>query len=357
MAALKDKLVNLGGLDYFNRNVALPHQNTISTMAQALALMQQWANETESRIETLENTSNGSFASMFEIALPDVMHISSDGDAVSAIETELNIDGFSQVIGTSGIRWKKPTIVLPEIEWSHTVDSNYDHTATANVRIVFGKAGAVVKTITLKKPGEGKIRAVKGSNTSVYVDTGIAADYSYTFHAKGFAETSTTVLIGAYVSNAARTTLRMLPASGAAQQMWANNQQYSSAQLGGITVTSMFEYWQKANYLRVVQGDIDATITPSGNTSSGSVGANIFLFNEDANSSRGYGTLSFAEVLQGDTQIAYFAPYELHTGEIVIVNTAGITAQQILDIVRNGDSAEMASRILRPTNGELVDAT
>lgn len=295
-------------------------------------------------------------SSMFEIAMADEYHVSSQAEAPEIISNALNLDGFVTPIGTSGISWKKPTVTIPTIDWATTVDDNYDLVGTGTVQVHFGNAGAISKTVTFKKPGEGKLYAVKGSNTNVAIDTGIAADYGYTLHAKGFSVTSTTVLIGAYVSNAVRTTFRILPSSGAGQHMWPNNKQYSSAQLGGITVTSLFEYWQKANSLRIVQGNIDDTIIPTGNTASGSVGANLFLLNEGADSSYGYGTLVFAEVLDstGD-QVAYFAPYKLHSDEIVIINTSGLTPQQIYDIVEHGDSAAMASRILRPTSGTLVE--
>ncbi|MBQ6734851.1 MAG: hypothetical protein IJR00_08085 [Lachnospiraceae bacterium] len=300
----------------------------------------------------------GNLASLFEIAFQDVYHVASEAEAPDIIANELNIDGFAVPIGTSGISWKKPTVTISEIIWDTNVDENYDLVGTGTVQVSFGEAGSISKAVTFKKSGEGKIYGVKGSSASTYIDTGIAADYGYTLHAKGFAETSTTTLIGAFVSNSARTTLRMLPASNAVQQMWPGNTQYSSAQLGGISVTSVFEYWQKANSLRVVQNNIDNTITPSGNTASGSVGANLLLLNEDISTYRGYGTLLFAEVLDSNgDQIAYFAPYKLHSGEVVIINTSGLTAQQVYDIVENGDSAQMASRIFRPSRGTLIEVS
>lgn len=298
-------------------------------------------------------------ASLFELNLADTYNVMNESEAPTIIADALNIDGFVSPIGTSGIYWKKPVVTIPSIDWATTVDENYDIIGTGTVIVRFGDAGAISKTVTFKKPGEGKIYGAKTSAANTYIDTGIAADYSYTLHAKGNGDVGTTVLLGSYVSNTARTTFRILPSSGAAQQMWANNTQYSSTQLGGVVVTSIFEYWQKANYLRVVQGDIDSTLTPTGNIDSGSVGANIYLFNEDANSSRGYGTLIFAEVLNGNgEQIAYFAPFKLlNSEEIVIINTSGLTAQQIYDIVENGDSSAYASRILRPTRGTLVEVT
>lgn len=305
----------------------------------------------------LNKCGSASLASMFDIAIHDVYYVTTESEAPTVIANDLNLDGFAIPIGTSGISWKKPTVTIPMIEWDTTVDENYDITGIGTVMVHFGDAGSISKTVTFKKLGDGKLYGVKGSNANVAIDTGIAADYSYTLHAKGFAETSTTVLIGAYVSNSERTTFRLLPSSNAAQQMWSNNTQYTSAQLGGITVTSLFEYWQKANSLRIVQGSIDSAIIPTGNTESGSVGANLFLLNEDANSARGYGTLLFAEILDANgDQIAYFAPFKLNSGEIVIINTRNLTAQQIYDIVQNGDGSSYASgRILRPSGGTLIE--
>ena len=321
--------------------------------SQGLSALRSWVLS-----KITESAGTGELASMFDVAMAEEYHVSNAADAPAVIANQLNLDGFDGRFGTSGITFKKPTVDVSSITWSQDVDENYDLTGTGTVRVYFGSAGSIAKTVRFKTPGEGKIYGVKGSNSSVAIDTGIAADYSYTFHVKGFGDTSTTVLMGAFISNSERTTFRILPSSGAAQQMWPNNQQYTGAQLGGITVTSLFEYWQKANSLRIVQGSIDSTITPSGNTDTGSVGANIFLLNEDGNSSRGYGTLIFAEILDSNSsQVAYFAPYKLHTGEVVIINTSGLTAQQIYECVELGDSATMASRILRPTGGTLIEVS
>lgn len=56
MSALKDKIVSLGGLDYFNKNVMQPHQSSLTTVAEVLTLMQQWINATETRLDTIEET-------------------------------------------------------------------------------------------------------------------------------------------------------------------------------------------------------------------------------------------------------------------------------------------------------------
>lgn len=355
--ALKDKMITLGGLDYFNKNVALPHNESITAMANALFALKDVVEDMETRLTTVENFSGSSaeLASMFEIGLDDVYHVTDESVAPTIIANSINADGFAVPIGTSGIAYAKPTIQIPPLTWSDNVDDNYDFTATGVVKVWFGQAGAISKTVTFKKPGPGKISAAKLDSANDSIDTGIAADYSYTLHAKGFGESSTSVLIGGYLSNAARTNLRILPSSNKLQTQWVNNTEYTNAATG-VQVTSAFEYWQKAGYLRLVQGNIDITLNPSGNTDTGNPGTNLYLFGDDATSMRGYGTLIFAEILDSNgVQIAYYAPYKLDaTGEIVILNTSGITAQQIYDIVENGDNAEMASRILRPIRGSTL---
>lgn len=326
-------------------------------IATELKSINAYITDMRNRLNVLENTSGGSFSSMFEINLSDVYHVTDESGVIPMIENTLNVDGFATQIGTSGIKWKKPTIVLPStVNWSNEVDDNYDLTATVNVRIVFGEAGAVVKTVTLKKPGPGKVLAVMSSNNAS-IDTGVAANYSYTLHAKGYGrDGGTSVLIGGFVSTSERTSLRILPTSNKFQSQWPNNTEHTNAQTG-IQVTSIFEYWQKAGSVRFLQNNLDVTVAPSGNTDSNSLNTNLFLLGDEAGTSRGYGTLYFAEVLNSNNeQVAYFAPYKLDTnGEIVIVNTAGLTAQQIYDIVEHGNNSSFASRIFRPSAGSLVE--
>ena len=296
-------------------------------------------------------------ASLFELNLADTYNVTNESEAPTIIADALNIDGFVSPIGTSGIYWKKPVVTIPSIDWATTVDENYDIVGTGTVIVRFGDAGAISKTVTFKKPGEGKVYGAKTSATNTYIDTGIAADYSYTYHGKGWGASSTSVLMGALVSTTARTTFRILPSSNKIQAMWPANKEVLGSSYG-FDVNKEFEYWINANEVRIKQGSVDITIPMSGTTSSGLVGANIHLFNETSSSNLGYGTSVFNEVLQGDTVIAYFAPFKLlNSGEIVIINTSGLTAQQIYDIVENGDSSAYASRILRPTKGTLVEVT
>lgn len=356
--ALKDKMITLGGLDYFNKNVALPHNESITAMANALFALNDVVEDMETRLTTVENFSGSSaeLASMFEIGLEDVYHVTDESAAPTIIANSINVDGFAVPIGTSGVKWAKPVVQIPPINWSTDVDDNYDLTASGVVKVWFGQAGAISKTVTFKKPGPGKVLAVSLSNKNSSIDTGIAADYSYTLHAKGHAiDGGTGVIIGGFSSTTERTGMRILPTSNKFQMQWPNNVEATNAKTG-IQTAALFEYWQKAGSTRFVQGSLDVTSTTSGNTDNGSPGTNLFLFGDDASSSRAYAVIYFAEVLQGDTQIAYFAPYKLMgTDEIVMLNTSGLTAQQIYDIVENGDSSTYASRILRPRAGVLVE--
>ena len=334
------------------------NESNTDTVAQAVLTIQNWLTGAENRISALEaaGSAGTNVEDLFSFALSDTYHVNNDGDASAIIANELNLSGFASQIGTSGITWKAPTVYVPSITWSSDVDENYDLTASVPVSVNFGSLGTISKTITFKKPGEGKLYAAKLSNTNSSIDTGIAADYSYTLHAKGWGgEGGTSVLIGGFSTTSARTALRILPTSNKLQSQWPNNVEHTNTQTG-LQVASLFEYWQKANSLRLVQGNTDVTVSPGGNTDNGSPGVNIYLFGDDASSTRGYGVLVFAEILNSsNAQVAYFAPYKLHDGEIVIINTSGLTAQQIYDIVENGNSSTNASRILRPRTGNLIE--
>lgn len=334
--------------------------SNVETVAQAVLTVQNWITGAENRISALEaaGSAGTNVEDLFNVALSDTYHVNNDADASAVIANELNLSGFASQIGTSGITWKAPTVYVPSITWSSDVDENYDLTATVPISVNFGSLGSIGKTITFKKPGEGKLYAAKMSNTNSSIDTGIAADYSYTFHAKGWGgEGGTSVLIGGFSTTSARTALRILPTSNKLQSQWPNNVEHTNTQTG-LQVASLFEYWQKANSLRLVQGNTDVTVNPSGNTDNGNPGVNIYLFGDDASSTRGYGILVFAEILDSNNnQVAYFAPYKLHDGEIVVINTSGLTAQQIYDIIENGNSSTNASRILRPRSGALIEVS
>ena len=299
----------------------------------------------------------GDLASMLELSLSDVYHVDTDANAAATIASALNIDGFGVNIGTSGIKWKRPTVIVPEIEWGNSVDDNYDYTGQANVRVVFGTAGEITKNVTFKKPGEGKVYAVKLSNNSAIIPTGLNGNYGYRYYAQGHTlGTNQCVFVDAFVSTSQRATGRVLGSSGNFQLMWPGNRQYYASD-AGIDYKKMFEATYGANYIELKQGGTVYTPSVSGHTASGSVGAEITLMNS-VSGGLGNGVLQFAGIInESGDRIAYFAPYKIDGSEVVLINIHGLTSQQILDIVQNGDSAEYGSRILRPTLGELIEIT
>ena len=293
-------------------------------------------------------------ASMFDIAMADEYYVTDETEAPGIISNALNLDGFVTPIGTSGISWKKPTVTISAIDWSTTVDENYNITGTGTVQVHFGNAGAISKTVTFKKPGEGKLYAVSLEDRTAAIDTGILANYAYTFRAKGYAGGSTSSLIGAYVSNSERTTLRMQPSSGQVQAMWPSNVQIAKT-THGLEPTQELEYTINASGVTLTQGSKTYTQSFSG-TASGNPNANIHLLNETVGGAQGNSILCEAEILQGTTQVAFYAPFKLNSNEVVIINTSGLTAQQIYDIVQNGDSSSYATgRIFRPSSGSLIE--
>lgn len=318
-----------------------------------ISALKQWVMQ-----KIRDNSGNSTaFASMFELGLSDTYHIENDSDAANTISNALNLNGFNVAIGTSGIKWKKPTVVIPDITWSDSVDDNYDYTALCNVKVQFGDAGTVSKTVTFKKPGRGKIYAVKPMDGAC-IDTGIAADYSMRFHAKGHTQQGNqSAMASAFVDTSNRMTMRILGGSNKVQSMIPNNKEITAA-TAGMDFNKMFEYTQGLNYLSLIQNGKTYTPSITGHTGSGNVGTTIKLLNETNGGAYGSCVMCFCEILDsGDNVLGYFAPYKLDNGEIVMVNTYGITAQQILDIVENVSGAEMASRIFRPSVGYLMEVT
>lgn len=306
----------------------------------------------------IDGQSSSSFASMFQINMASEYFVSEESEAPNIISNSLNLDGFVNPVGTSGISWKKPTVDVPAITWSPDVDDNYNITGTGTVNVHFGEAGSVSKTITFKKPGEGKLYACRLSDSTSLIDTGIEADYSYRYHCKGHPTSGNQcVFLDAYLSNTERATARILSGSNKIQSMWYVNREVTAAS-AGMDFKKMFEFTVGANYLKLTQGATEYSPTITGQTTSGSVGTNIMVLGS-ASGSLGNGILCFAEILDGGgNQLAYFSPYKIQDTEVVLINTSGLTAQEIYDIVQNGDGSSHASgRIFRPTSGYLIEVT
>ena len=309
----------------------------------------------------VDENSGGSeaFASMFDIGMPGEFYVQ-DADETSvqnAIRAAINTAGFAVAIGTSNIKWQEPQVIVPPIEWSPTVDDNYDFTAEVDIRVQFGNAGSISKTITVKRPGEGKLYAVRSENNA-YIDTGIAGDYSYTFRAKGHTRsTNQCVFIDAFVSTSARTTLRVLGSSNKLQHMWSANREVTSSSVGGMDFKKMFEVEYGANKLKLTQNGQTYTPSITGHTTSGTVGTNIRLM---GSSTSGFNNcvVAWLEIVDSNGNVlGHWAPYKIRNDEIVMINTNGLTAQEIYDIVQNGDNSAWSYAIFRPETGYLVEVT
>lgn len=306
----------------------------------------------------VDSMNGGAFASMFSIGLADSYMVEVEEDAPAVLSSALNLDGFVAPVGTSGIVWKKPSVIVPPVQWTTTVDDDYNYTGSVDVKVQFGEAGYLTKNVTFKRPGDGKLYACMMSDSTAHIETGIDAMYEYKYHAKGHPIPSQQcVLVDAYLSNTARATIRMLSGSNKFQVMWAANREVLGSSIG-MTIGKMFELTVGANYLQVTQGAQTVTPTITGHTDSGAVGTTIRLMNS-ASGNLGSAILSFAEIIDGDGQtIAKYEPYRLQGSEVVLLNTNGLAAQQIFDIVQNSDDSQYASgRIFRPTSGYLIEVT
>ena len=311
------------------------------------------------RISALEANSGGpaALAALLEINMSEPFYVQDESDAPGVISEALNINGFAQQIGTSGIRWKKPVVTVSEIEWSSIVDDNYNFTGAGTVQVSFGEAGVLTRDVTFKKPGEDKVYAVELNDNTARIETGIPADYAYRYHVKGHTiGGDMAVLADAYISNSARATARILGTSQKIQVQWPTNLEVLASTYG-LDFQTMFEMTVGANYLEIKQGG--RTVKPPLGThnTSGDVGTDITLMGSTTGN-YGNSILCFAEILDGSgNTIAYFEPYRIAGAEIVLLNTYGLTAQQIADIIQRGDGAEYGSRIYRPTVGILWEVT
>lgn len=299
--------------------------------------------------------SNNGMAGLFNIALPDEYDIQTDADATQTIVDALNLDAFQVNIGASGISWKKPSVVIPDIMWSSTVDDHYNLSAAVPISIAFADGSAVQKIVTMRKPGPGKLIAVR-TEDGAYVNTGLTMNYGYKFKAKGYTQGgNVSVLIGAYNSNSERTTLRMLGGSQKWQSMWPSNRELTGAS-AGMNLSKVLEYDQNGERLIVMQDGKTYTFTYS-NTLTGTGTAPIYLMNEMPTGVYANGVFYYGEIYdETDTLLKKFLPFKLSNNDIVMVDIKDLTAQQIYDIVQNGTAAEYGSRVYYPETGQFIEA-
>lgn len=81
--ATTDKLINLRGLDYFNKHAVAPNFETVTTLAEAMVLMQEWMTESETKINGIGDIST--------------LNTTDKSSAVSAInEIKNTVDGLGE---------------------------------------------------------------------------------------------------------------------------------------------------------------------------------------------------------------------------------------------------------------------
>lgn len=81
--ATTDKLINLRGLDYFNKHVVAPNFETVTTLAEAMVLMQEWMTESETKINGIGDIST--------------LNTTDKSSAVDAInELKYDVDGLGE---------------------------------------------------------------------------------------------------------------------------------------------------------------------------------------------------------------------------------------------------------------------
>lgn len=326
--------------------------SNVETVAQAVLLIQN----------ILSGGTPGSMAAMFDLDLSSVYNLGQDwqsADPEGLISTDLNLTGFATSIGTSGVRWKQPTVEIGQITWSDTIDAYNREPGTADVAVIFPDGSRITRTanFTRQLPG-GRIYAVTwGSNNKGYIDTGLTQNYGYTFKGRGrTVQDSMGVILGSYTSNSDRTSVRFLGASNNIQHMWAKNNQIGR-DTSGIDVNQEFEFTARTNYLKITQGSTEYETTLTGDITSGTGAAKIYLMNEQTSSNHAYIVMCEAQIIDtdGTTILRHFIPYHLADDEIVILDVAGLSDTDINDIINNADSSTFASRIYRPVTGTLVE--
>lgn len=243
-----------------------------------------------------------------------------------------------------GIATTKPAIVtVSDYAWTGPT-ADIRQTATADVTVTFHDGSSLtaqgVRFIT-DYSAPGRVYAARLADGAGPIDTGLTMDYSYRFTVSGYApEGKAGVLVGAYTSNAERTTLRILGGANKIQAMWPANREYQGgSQDGDIDFRRMFYYRQDGSEIYVRQGGLDAGGNNSNWLTTGTGAAKIYLFDESEAGTYRYGILHEARIYDGAGNILrYFQPVK-QNNEIVIVDIA------------NGN------QVYRPTVGTLKEVT
>lgn len=326
--------------------------SNIETVAQAVLLIQN----------ILSGGTPGSMAAMFDLNLSSVYNLGKDwqsADPEGLISTDLNLAGFATSVGTSGVRWKQPTVEIGQITWSDTIDSYNREPGTADVSVIFPDGSRITRTanFTRQLPG-GRIYAVTwDSSNKGYIDTGLTQNYGYTFKGRGrTVQGAAGVILGSYTSNSDRTSVRFLGGGNNIQHMWATNNQIGRA-TSGVDVNQEFEFTARANYFKVTQGSTEYETTFTNDINSGTGAAKIYFMNEQTSGNYANIIACEGQIIDTDgvTVLRHLIPYHLADDEIVILDVAGLSDTDINDIINNADNSVFASRIYRPVIGTLVE--
>ncbi|MBR0128286.1 MAG: hypothetical protein IJM09_00555 [Neisseriaceae bacterium] len=165
------------------------------------------------------------------------------------------------------------------------------------------------------------------------IDTGLTMDGENFFHYKGclMSTQNQGMVVGAYQSNTARTTLKMLGQSQKFQSQWADNMELENSKVSiPYDFTKPITIWQRPNQTIIVQQlDPDNPETYSENiiTNSGYRGRDddtkIYLFNQTQNGDYNHCVLFFVEIATA-TGTVLFKPMikrNIKTGEETLIMT------------------------------------
>lgn len=270
------------------------------------------------------------------------------------VEAALNFAGMGN-IGASGLKFVAPAVTnIGPYEWSD-LDASHHEYAYPEVTITFSDGSTLTKQVPfMRTMVSGRVYAAKTSSSSGIIDTGLTLDYSYRYVTEGCVQPGVMgVIVGAFESTSLRTTLRLLGSANKAQHCFPSLSEISQS-TSNIDITKMFTADYGRTGINMTQGSVtySRSIT-TGGTGTGT--APIYLFNESVGANYNFAILREVQIYDAnDTLLRLFHPYNLK-GEIVILDTANLTTEQLQDILTNGDDSQYASRIYRPTVGTLIE--
>ena len=140
------------------------------------------------------------------------------------------------------------------------------------------------------------------SSTIKAIDTGLTMNGNLRFEVKGCTTLgSQAILIGAYLSSTARTSLKILGGSKKIQSQWAGNQEITQVDTYGLDLFTPFEYVQDKNTTTITQGNTVLSCVNSGYSGTDANVA-VYLFNQTKSDAMNNGILCYA-IAYDDTTI------------------------------------------------------